>query len=103
MKDAVHHGVDLRIDRLPRRIAEEGITDPVVRAVDDIRNQFVEFTGEEGYDFATLFEMGLEQSPTIGDIRGTTDKVQGATEVIQKVVEQKLGGEDAPVVHSFFH
>ena len=95
--------IKLKINRLPRKIAEEGITDPLVRAVDDIRDQFTQFAGDEGYDFSTLFEIGLEASPTIGGIRTTTDKVQGATEVMQKVIEQKLGGEDAPVVHSFFH
>ena len=95
--------IKLKINRIPRKIAEEGITDPIVRAVDEIRDQFSQFAGDEGYDFSTLFEMGLEESPTIGGIRSTTDKVQGATEVMQKVIEQKLGGEDEPVVHSFFH
>ncbi len=95
--------IKLKINRLPRKIAEEGITDPIIRAVDDIRAQFTQFAGDEGYDFSTLFEMGLEESPTIGGIRSTTDKVQGATEVMQKVIEQKLGGADEPVVHSFFH
>ena len=47
--------------------------------------------------------MGLSESPTVADIRSATDKVQGATEVIQKVIEKKLGGDDEPVVHSFFH
>ncbi|MCK5180028.1 MAG: hypothetical protein KAR32_10900, partial [Candidatus Omnitrophica bacterium] len=95
--------IKLKINRIPRKIAEEGITDPIVRAVDEIRDQFSQFAGDEGYDFGTLFEMGLEESPTMNGIRTTTDKVQGATEVMQKVIEQKLGGEDAPVVHSFFH
>ncbi|MCK5178766.1 MAG: hypothetical protein KAR32_04490, partial [Candidatus Omnitrophica bacterium] len=95
--------IKLKINRLPRKIAEEGITDPIVRAVDDIRTQFIQFTGDEGYDFSTLFEMGLESSPTVNGIRRTTNKIQGATEVMQRVIEQKLGGEDAPVVHSFFH
>ena len=95
--------IKLKINRLPRKIAEAGITDPIVRAVDDIRTQFIQFTGDEGYDFTTLFEMGLEASPTVNGIRRTTDKVQGATEVMQKVIEQKLGGQDAPVVHSFFN
>ncbi|MBN1870228.1 MAG: hypothetical protein JW847_06625 [Candidatus Omnitrophica bacterium] len=95
--------IKLKINQLPRRIAEEGITDPIVKAVDDIRTQFIQFTGDEGYDFTTLFEMGLEASPTVSGIRSTTDKVQGTTEVMQKVIEQKLGGQDEPVVHSFFN
>jgi len=95
--------IKMKINRLPKKIAEEGITDPVISAVDDVLEQFTNFAGDEGYDFKTLLETGLSESTTVGEIRNSTDKVQGATEVMQKVIEQKLGGEDEPVVHSFFH
>jgi len=92
-----------RMNDLPRELADEAITVPIISAVDEMRQEFMNFAGEEGYDFKTLLESGLSESATITDIRQTTDKVQGATEVMQKIVEQKLGGEDAPIVHSFFH
>jgi hypothetical protein len=96
--------IKYKVVQIPRKIAEEGaITGPIIEAVEDIRTQFIDFAGEEGYDFKTLLELGLEKSPTVNTIRETSDKIQGATEVMQKVIEQKLGGEDAPVVHSFFN
>ena len=88
---------------LPKDLASETITVPIISAVDQLREEFLSFTGGEGYNFRSLLETGLEESSTIIDIRKSTDEMQGATEVMQKIVEQKLGGEDAPIVHSFFH
>jgi len=87
----------------PEIIEEEVATSPVASAVNEISEQFSAFAGEEGYDFSTLLEKGLSESATVSEIREKTDEVQGATEVMQKVIEQSFGGEDAPVVHSFFH
>ena len=95
--------IKVKLKELPKRLSGDEITAPIISAVDEMREEFISFTGDEGYDFRTLLESGLEESATITDIRNTTDEVQGATEVMQKIVEQKLGGEDAPVVHSFFH
>jgi hypothetical protein len=95
--------IRLQLQEIPKEIPQESITVPIISAVDEIREEFLQFTGEEGYNFTTLLEKGLEESATIIDIRETTDVVQGTTEVMQKIVEQQLGGEDAPVVHSFFH
>ena len=95
--------IRIRMKNLPKELAGEQITVPIISAVDEMREQFMNFAGEEGYNFQTLLETGLEESATIADIRDTTDRVQGATEVMQKIFEQKLGGEDAPIVHSFFH
>jgi len=95
--------IRLQLREIPKEIAHESITVPIINAVDEIRDEFIQFTGDEGYDFKTLLETGLDESATIADIRKTTDAVQGTTEVMQKIVEQQLGGEDAPVVHSFFH
>ena len=91
-----------RLELIPQ-VIEERATEPVVRAVSEIRDQFRAFAGSEGYDFGTLLERGLERSDTVTGIRKSTNQVQGATEVMQKIMEQKLGGEDAPIVHSFFH
>jgi len=95
--------IKLRMRNLPKELADEQITVPIIAAVDEIREQFMQFTGEEGYDFRTLLETGLEESSTIADLRNSSDEMVGATEVMQKIMEQKLGGEDAPIVHSFFH
>jgi hypothetical protein len=92
-----------RMRDLPKELADEQITTPIIAAVDEMREQFMSFAGDEGYDFKTLLETGLEESATIIDIRKSTDEVQGAAEVMQRIMEQKLGGEDAPIVHSFFH
>jgi hypothetical protein len=78
--------IRLRMKDLPKELADEAITVPIISAVDEMREQFLNFAGEEGYDFRTLLETGLEESATITDIRNTTDEVQGATEVMQKIV-----------------
>jgi hypothetical protein len=96
-------GLRERLDRIPRLIEEGNAKSPIVDAVNEISRQFTNFAGDEGMDFGTLLEKGLEESATVTEIRTKTDEVQGATEVMQKVIEQKLGGEDAPVVHGFFH
>jgi hypothetical protein len=47
-------------------------------------------------------EKGLDKSETVKDIRKKTDAVQGTTEVMQKIMENKLGGIDEPVVHVIY-
>jgi hypothetical protein len=61
-----------------------------------------DLAGDEGYDFSELVKKGLEESPTVSSIREKTDEIQGATEVMQILMENKLGGVDDPVVHVIY-
>jgi hypothetical protein len=91
--------IQYKIAGLPKEIAKEGgITAPIVAAVNQMKEQFVDFAGGEGYDFNTLLQKGLSESSDINEIRGTTDRISGASQVMQAIIETKFGGTDEPVV-----
>ncbi len=95
-----------RIDRIPKAVAEEGSNVRMKQAINDVAERISALAGDEGYDFSQLMEMGvekgLEKSDSIQNIRKKTDTVQGATEVMQLLMENKLGGIDDPVVHVIY-
>jgi hypothetical protein len=97
-------GLKAKLDRLPRAVVEEGAAaqTQIKSTVNQIAEQIRSLAGDEGYDFSELVQKGLEESPTVQDIRKSTDQVQGATEVMQVIMEKKLGGVDEPVVHVVF-
>ena len=95
-----------KMDRLPGTIAQEAGSTRMRQAIDQVAERINTLAGEEGYDFSQLMEIGvekgLEKSETVKEIRKKTDAVQGATEVMQIIMENKLGGIDAPVVHAIY-
>jgi len=95
-----------KIERIPRAIAEEAGSKQMRQAIDQVADRINTLAGEDGYDFSELMQMGVEQglekSETIQGIRQKTDAVQGTTEVMQILMENKLGGIDDPVVHVIF-
>ena len=93
-----------KVDRIPKLIAEEGNSaqEEVINTVNNIADQIQLLAGDQGYDFSELITKGLDESKSIGDIREATDEVQGATEVMQILMENKLGGLDDPVIHVTF-
>jgi hypothetical protein len=97
-------GLKFRVDRLPKMIADEGSAGQgqIKSTVSQIAEQIRALAGDEGYDFSQLVKKGLDESSTIKDIRESTDEVQGATEVMQVIMESKLGGVDDPVVHVLY-
>ncbi|MFC1709566.1 hypothetical protein ACFL2J_05900 [Candidatus Omnitrophota bacterium] len=94
--------IKYKLGRIPKEIASEGITAPIVNKVNEIKEQFIQFVGEEGYDFSTLLETGLVESVTVGDIRTTTDKISGASDLIGEIIEREFGGSDKPVIQLLF-
>jgi len=96
-----------KIDIIPQKVAQEGGAGAAMRrSIDEVAGRLKQLVGEQGYDFSQLIESGIEEgiekSETLGGIRRTTDEVQGATEVMQLLMEQKLGGIDEPVVHVIY-
>jgi hypothetical protein len=98
--------LDARMERLPkeisRAIAKDETNVRMMSAVDDLTRDFGRFVGEEGYDFGTLLESGLEKSESIADIRTKTTRVQGAAKIMQDIIEQEFLGTDKPIVHVLF-
>ena len=94
----------VKMDRLPKAIAQEGTSQQgqIKSAVSQIAEQIKSLAGDEGYDLSELVQKGLEESSTITDIRQSTDEVEGATEVMQMIMERKMGGVDDPIVHVTF-
>jgi len=88
-----------KMERIPKAVSEEGSTVKMRETIAAISQSLTNLAGNDGYDFSELVKKGLEESPTIGAIREKTDEVQGATEVMQILMENKLGGVDDPVVH----
>jgi len=95
-----------KVERIPRAIAESSGNVKMRESINDVAEQLNTLAGDQGYDFSQLMqigvEKGLEKSESIKDIRKKTDTVQGATEVMQMIMENKLGGIDEPVVHVIY-
>ncbi|MFH0838748.1 MAG: Ser-Thr-rich GPI-anchored membrane family protein [Candidatus Omnitrophota bacterium] len=87
------------VEELPTIIAREGgSTAKMTTTVTEISKRLKELAGSEGYDISTLFEQALTSSPTIKDIRASTDEINGVIDVLYQIFENKFGGTDAPVV-----
>ena len=76
------------------------------QAINDVAERISALAGDQGFDFSKLMEIGvgkgLEKSDSIRSIRKKTDAVQGATELMQLLMEKKLGGLDDPVIHVIY-
>jgi hypothetical protein len=88
-----------KIDRIPKAVAEEGGTVQMRKAVNEVADTIKQLAGSEGYDFSQLVKKGIEEAPSLKDVRQKTDEIQGAAEVMQILMERKFGGVDEPVVH----
>ncbi len=86
------------VDALPATFAKEGPSAKVTQAINEISDRVKKLGGDEGYDMTQLFEKALTSSPTVKEIRSKTEEIKGAVDVLQEVVETKLGGVDAPVL-----
>ena len=95
-----------KVERIPRAIAESSGNTQMREAIGNVAEQLNTLAGDQGYDFSQLMQMGVEKgldkSESIKDIRKKTDSVQGATEIMQMIMENKLGGIDEPVVHVIY-
>jgi hypothetical protein len=89
----------VKVDRIPKAISEDVGTMQMRSTVNEVADRIKQLAGDEGYDFSELVKKGLEESPSIGEIRESTDEIGGATEVMQILMERKLGGIDEPVIH----
>ncbi|MBI4598484.1 MAG: hypothetical protein HY737_08820, partial [Candidatus Omnitrophica bacterium] len=89
----------VKVDRIPRLVAEESGTGKIKRTVDEVAETIKSLAGDQGYDFSQLVKKGIEEAPSLKDVRKKADEIQGATEVMQILMEHKLGGIDDPVVH----
>ncbi|MBU1913277.1 MAG: hypothetical protein KKB22_07085 [Candidatus Omnitrophica bacterium] len=84
------------VDLIPSAFAKDGPSSQLNQAVADIANRLKSLAGDQGYDIGKLFESALSDSPTIKDMRKSTDEIQGASDVMIQLFEKKLGGmEDA--------
>ena len=64
--------------------------------LNEVANNIRTLAGDNmGLDLSEIIGTSLEDSSSIRDIRRKADAVQGTTEVMQKVMEQKLGGLDS--------
>ncbi|MBI4323141.1 MAG: hypothetical protein HY596_02565, partial [Candidatus Omnitrophica bacterium] len=93
-----------KVDALPSQIAQQisaqGDAVQMRNTLNEVANQIRALAGDDmGLDFSRLIGKALDESSSITDIRKKADSVQGTTEVMQVLMEQKLGGIDAPVVH----
>ncbi|MBN1587230.1 MAG: hypothetical protein JW937_07360, partial [Candidatus Omnitrophica bacterium] len=91
------------VAQLPKKAAEEGGSgERLSNQITEISDKLNALAGEEGFDFSSIIGTAIENSESITDIRRKSEKIQGASEVMQLIMENKLGGVDDPVVHVLF-
>ncbi|MCM8812128.1 MAG: hypothetical protein NC910_03645, partial [Candidatus Omnitrophica bacterium] len=88
-----------KVDRLPALIAQESDKTKSARTINQIAQQLKDLGGDLGVDIGTLVAQKLEESPSMKQVVKSTDLIQGAVEVVQGVIEQKLGGTEDVVVN----
>jgi hypothetical protein len=86
------------VDALPATMAKEGPSARMTQAVDDISNRLKRLAGEEGYDFSTILETAMSESPTLKDMRARTDSINEVVDILQQIFEAKFGGKESPFV-----
>ena len=96
-----------KMDALPRQVAGEigknRDSADMKNTLNELSEQIRTLAGDNmGQDFTEIIGKALDESASLKDVRKKTDKVQGATELMQVLMEQKLGGVDDPVVHVIY-
>jgi hypothetical protein len=92
-----------KVDELPKTVAKEGATQQMRNALNDVAQQIKTLAGDNmGYDMSQIVGKALEENSSLRDVRKKADEVQGTTELMQILLERKLGGVDAPVVEAFY-
>ena len=91
-----------KVEDIPRAIAKDSNSTKMKQAITEVAQRIQQLAGDEGFDFSQLVKKGIEEAPSLKTIRKKTDEVKGATEVLQLLMEHKLGGIDDPVVHVTF-
>ncbi|MFH1190245.1 MAG: hypothetical protein V1682_06095 [Candidatus Omnitrophota bacterium] len=84
------------VDALPATMAKEGPSARMTQAVDDISSRLKKLAGEEGYDFGTMLETAISESPTLNEMRTRTDSINEVVAILQQIFEAKFGGKEAP-------
>ncbi|HAJ57346.1 MAG TPA: hypothetical protein DCL35_06215, partial [Candidatus Omnitrophica bacterium] len=87
------------VDELPQAVAANVSSTPgAVNALNEVAEKLKTMVSDEGWDISSMIEEALGESPTIREIRGKTDVIQGVITLLQELFEAKLGGLDTPVV-----
>jgi hypothetical protein len=94
--------LDEKVEEIPqevaRRIEEGGSSEKLMLAVGTLTDNLTTFLGEEILGFDALLEAGLEKSKSLRDIRKKATRIQGATGIIQRIIEEQLLGRNKPFV-----
>ena len=86
------------IDELPATLAKEGANPAIVRTINEISDRLRKLGGDQGYDFTDMVQDALAESPTVKDINSKTEAVSDTVDVLQQVLETKMGGLEDPIV-----
>jgi hypothetical protein len=90
--------LNTKVDALPKAVSKEGATSQMKNAINEIATQIKSLAGDSmGYDMGQIVGKALDDSSSLKDIRKKADEVQGTTELMQILLESKMGGVDAPV------
>ena len=66
--------------------------------IEDVQKHLKLLAGQEGLDFKQIFQKALSESPDVKQMRQATDDIDASVQVMNAVVEAKLGGTDEPIV-----
>jgi sarcosine oxidase gamma subunit len=104
---AMLDALNRKIDQLPRLIVQEMNRGSTMTDMKDeiaqISETLQDLAGKDlGLDLTNIVGKAIDESSGIKELRQSADRVQGSTELMQKIVEQKWGGIDAPVIHAIY-
>jgi hypothetical protein len=90
------------IENLPSQIANDKNSSRMALQINEVAQKIDTLAGNEGMNLSELMQIsvqeGLEQAPSIREIRQKADRIQGGIEIVQEKIEKELIGEDAPII-----
>jgi uncharacterized protein YukE len=96
-----------QMEKLPAEVkraaasANQGETKKINSTLNEVAKQIQTLAGDNmGFDFSQIMGKALEESSGLKEVRKKTSEVQGTTELMQILMERKLGGVYEPVVHT---
>ncbi|HTL47646.1 MAG TPA: hypothetical protein VL688_06230 [Verrucomicrobiae bacterium] len=91
-----------QVTEIPEVLRKDRSNKKMQNQIQEVAEQISTLAGDKGLNLGELMDVsvqeGLEQSPSLREIRKRSDKMQGAIEVVQQTIERELVNDETPIV-----
>jgi hypothetical protein len=90
------------VNELPATLKKDKTSSKMQAQMSEVMEQITTLAGDKGLSLGELMDIsvaeGLEQAPSLREMRKRSDKMQGAIEIVQETIERELVGDETPIV-----